>query len=143
MMRGDGAASMPGFVNKTRVRFRDLDGMGHVNHAVYLTYLEEARIAFLTAAMGPLDPSRPFRFLVVRAEVDYKRPSLLGDVLTTTLRATRFGRTSFDFEYDVADAHGAPVAAARTVQVCIDENGRPTPVPDEFRKAVEGSLSTA
>lgn len=32
-----------------QVRWQDLDGLGHVNHAVVLTYLEEGRDAFLEA----------------------------------------------------------------------------------------------
>lgn len=125
------------FAHTARVRFRDLDAMGHVNHAVYLTYMEEARIAFLTAATGPIDPDDPFRFLVARVEIDYRRPARLGDVLTTRLSVARFGRTSFDFEYELRDAEGREVARSRTVQVFVDSAGRPSPVPDGFRKAVE------
>ena len=34
------------FVHRETVRFRDLDGMGHVNNAVFSTYLEQARLAW-------------------------------------------------------------------------------------------------
>ena len=48
------------------VRWRDTDAQGHVNHAVFLTYLEEGRDAFYTQAFG--DP----HYVVVRLEVDLR-----------------------------------------------------------------------
>jgi acyl-CoA thioesterase FadM len=40
------------FVTTLDVRFRDLDGLGHVNHAVYLTYFEAARLAYYASLTG-------------------------------------------------------------------------------------------
>ena len=45
-------------MHRETVRFRDLDGMGHVNNAVFSTYLEQARLAIdafgaITEALGP------------------------------------------------------------------------------------------
>jgi acyl-CoA thioester hydrolase len=48
------------FVHRQRVRFRDCDAMGHVNNAVFSTYLEEARIGVL----GGLSP-----FILARVEI--------------------------------------------------------------------------
>src|ERR1039458_10872677 len=60
------------------VRFRDLDALGHVNYAVYLTYLEEAFSRFWAGilasagkAMVPGDPG----CITVRAEIDYRTPA--------------------------------------------------------------------
>ena len=41
---------MNDFVHVEKVRFRDLDPMGHVNNAVFLTYLEQARVAFFAGS---------------------------------------------------------------------------------------------
>ena len=49
------------------VRWRDTDAQGHVNHAVFLTYLEEGRDAFYTQAIG----AEPI-YVVVRIEVDMR-----------------------------------------------------------------------
>jgi len=49
------------------VRWRDTDAQGHVNHAVFLTYLEEGRDAFFEHVIGA-DPS----YVVARVEVDLR-----------------------------------------------------------------------
>ena len=63
------------------VWFRDLDAMGHVNNAVYLTYFEQARIHYWNSLLEGLPPEqrefRRFGFIIVRAEVDYVAPSWL------------------------------------------------------------------
>ena len=55
------------FVHSETVRFRDVDALGHVNNAVYLTYLEQARIAFL----APMDADQT-TMILARAEIDLK-----------------------------------------------------------------------
>jgi len=118
------------------VRFRDCDPMGHVNNAVYLTYLEVARFAYWQDVAG----GRWFGgagFIVARAEIDYKAPAKTGDVLQVNLAITGFGRTSFVFEYDLTDQDGRHVASARTVQVMYDYSKEsPVPVVDEFRQLI-------
>ena len=94
---------MPGnsfrFSVPVEVRFRDLDSLGHVNNAVYLTYLEVGRIAYI-ARLGLTDPVRP-RLLVARIEVDYRRPVHLGEALTVAVRTAEVGRKSFTLAYEV------------------------------------------
>ena len=55
------------FEHSVDVRWRDVDALDHVNHAVFLTYLEEGRDAFYTQLLGR-DPS----YVVVRLEVDLR-----------------------------------------------------------------------
>ncbi len=50
----DGSVGEYPVVLEITVRFRDLDAMGHVNNAVYLTYFEEARVEYLKAASGSM-----------------------------------------------------------------------------------------
>ena len=118
------------------VRFRDCDPMGHVNNAVYLTYLEVARFAYWRDVAG----GRWFGdvgFIVARAEIDYKASAVTGDVVTVHLGITSFGRTSFVFEYELVDQNGRLIAIARTVQVMYDyARKKPAPVLDEFREVV-------
>src|SRR5260221_14627151 len=49
------------------VRWRDTDALGHVNHVVFLTYLEEGRDAFYSQIIGS-DPV----YVVVRLEIDLR-----------------------------------------------------------------------
>lgn len=74
------------FVHTLQVRFRDLDAYNHVNNAVYLTYFEEARIAFITAIgmRGLFSPERST--VIAHAEIDYRAPAQLGDRLDIAVR---------------------------------------------------------
>ncbi len=120
------------------VRFRDLDAMGHVNNATYLTYLEEARVRFwdhLASMHRELDPHR-FPFVIARAEVDFVRPLFLGDRVWVDLWVSRIGRSSFEFAYRLYNTHMEEVARARTVQVHVTGEGS-TPLPDFMRRALE------
>jgi acyl-CoA thioester hydrolase len=132
------------------VRFRDLDALGHVNSAVFLTYFEQARLAFwlaihpATAPGEALDAAR-IGFVVARAECDYASPVRLGERLLVGCRAGDFGTSSFAFDYRIVAAGGSVdaevrlVASGRTVQVTWDPaTGRKLPVPEELRRSIEG-----
>ncbi len=129
---------MPTFSHPIEVRFRDCDPMGHVNHAVYLSYLEQARFAFWRTVIGAkgIDETG---FILARAECDYRSAATLGDPLEVRLRVTAIGRSSFTFEYDVVDtAHDRLVASARTVQVTYDYRAQKSvPIPDDLRGKLE------
>jgi acyl-CoA thioester hydrolase len=72
------------------VRWRDTDAQGHVNHAVFLTYLEEARDAFFEHVIGA-DPS----YVVARVEVDLRAEVRHPDrQVTVRIQAERLGTTS-------------------------------------------------
>ncbi len=120
------------------VRFRDLDAMGHVNNATFLTYLEEARVRFwdhLASLHPEIRPDR-FPFVLARAEIDYHRPLFLGDRVWIDLWVSRMGNRSFDFSYVLYNTALEEVARARTIQVYL-ENGESAPLPDFLKKALE------
>jgi len=136
----------PLFIHRLEVRFRDCDPMGHVNNAVYLTYLEQARFAHWRALglaggeAGPPGTRLPGVFLA-RAEIDYRRPASYGDTLDIRLTIPIFGRTSCTYEYEIVDAAGAIVATARTVIVSFDyAAGKPVPISDTLKQALSQPL---
>ena len=92
-------------------RWNDFDALGHLNHAVYHVYCDEARDAALRATVGDFDT---WPNVVVRAEVDYRREIPLGtrEIVVRT-RIAAVGRSSVRFEHDVADG------AARLVAVLV------------------------
>jgi len=114
------------FVHREAVRFRDLDPMGHVNNAVFLTYIESARVAFLRH-LGAAPTLEDMGIIVARVEIDFRAPVRLGDEVEVTVRASRFGDKSF--------VDGNVVAEAKTVLVTYDYSKRePVPIPDEWRE---------
>lgn len=121
------------FTHVEEVRFRDLDPMGHVNNAVFLTYIEQARVAFFAAA-GAASELEEMNMVVARIEIDFKEPVRLGQEVEVSVRASRFGEKSFDFEY-VLRVDGEVVAEAKSVQVAYDyERREPMAVPEEWRE---------
>jgi len=118
------------------VRFRDCDPMGHVNNAVYLTYLELARFAYWKAAeierlAGEVS------YIIARVEIDFRSPAVTGEVLDVGIRVTGFGRTSFSMAYEIRDEEGQLIATAKSVQVAYDyAAGKTVPLPDEIKQRV-------
>jgi acyl-CoA thioester hydrolase len=111
--------------------------MGHVNHAVYFTYLEQCRLTFWRELTG--SPSPHSRVIIARAECDYRSPAVFGDELDVALSVAAIGRSSFTLAYTIANAQaGRIVAEGRTVLVCYDYQGsRPIPLPDATRELLE------
>ena len=129
------------------VRFRDCDPMGHVNNAVYLTYLEQARFAHWRALWNYRQPGSNPKVpgvILARAEVDYRAQAKEGDALEVRLTVGKIGRTSFQYEYEILDATGRVVISAKTVQVMFDyAANRPVPIDDEIRAMLMGSQELA
>src|SRR3954462_8647473 len=121
------------FIHEERVRFRDLDPMGHVNNAVFLTYLEQARVAFFSE-MGAATGLEEMNMIVARVEIDYKAPVRLGQEVEISVRASRFGTKSFDLDYELR-VEGELVAEAKSVQVAYDYARREAvPLPTDWRE---------
>ncbi len=116
------------------VRFRDCDAMGHVNHAVYFTYLEVGRFAYSKELEFRNNPS----YIMARAECDFLSSARTGDRLVVSLGVTKIGRTSFTMEYEITGQDGQLVVTARTVQVVYDyEQKKPAPFPADLRARIE------
>jgi acyl-CoA thioester hydrolase len=121
------------FVHTERVRFRDLDPMGHVNNAVFLTYIESARVAFLQH-LGAAATIEDMSIIVARIEIDFRAPVGLGEDVDISVRASRFGGKSFDLDYELR-VDGKVVAEAKSVLVAYDYGtGQAIELPDEWRE---------
>jgi acyl-CoA thioester hydrolase len=135
---------IPIFTHHLDVRFRDCDPMGHVNNAVYLTYLEQARFSQWRALWGfgeqPVPGNTRPGIILARVEIDYRKPARYGERLEIRIGLAGIGRSSFTYEYEVVEADGSVVAVARSVQVMYDyAMGQPVPVPDDIRTMLTGS----
>ena len=132
---------MSAFIHRLEVRFRDCDPMGHVNNAVYLTYLEQTRFNHWRSLWGFGDPQTPPEMpgvILAHVEADYKRPARYGDTLEIRLLVTHIGRSSFRYEYEMVDEQGRTVLTAATVQVMYDyATETSVPIPDGIRRLLE------
>ncbi len=83
---------------KLKVRFGDLDAMRHVNNATYLSYLEEARIAYFKDVLNQPKNDLDFGAVVARIEIDYIQPLMLGEEIEIFSRVSKMGNKSTDVE---------------------------------------------
>jgi acyl-CoA thioester hydrolase len=101
---------------RIRIRWRDVDNYGHVNNAVYLTYLEEARDAWVRTVMG-----ERFNFVIVRIEIDFRNELTLEDgEVTIRCEGAGCGRSSIMTREQVRTRDGTVAAEAESVIVAHD-----------------------
>lgn len=117
------------------VRFRDADMMGHVNNAVYATYLEQARVEYIEDVVE--EPLMETGAVVADLHLDFERPIDLGDDVTVAVRAGELGTSSIPLKYEIR-VDGSVAATGETLMVTFDqEAGEPTPIPDAWRERIQ------
>ena len=125
-------------VSEVAIRFADTDGLGHVNNANYLSFLETSRIDYLRQVLGCIKIEE-FGVIIARIEIDYKSPALHHEKLLVGCRVFEIGGASIKMEYRLEDkATGRLVAEAKSVMVSYDYAlSRPRRVSDEWRSKME------
>lgn len=116
------------------VRYQDVDALGHVNNAIYATYLEEARVQYLPDVLGDTGATEA---VLANLEIDYYRPVTLEDeFVTVEIAVVDVGTKSVTFEYEVY-AGGELAAEASTVQVAYDGEAKESvEIPEEWRQTL-------
>ena len=122
------------------IRWRDQDAYGHVNNAVYLTYLEEVRDEWLERALG--DSGDAWGYVTARVAIDFRRELTQDDdAVVARLWLTRIGTSSVTTREELVTVGGELAAEAEAVLVARDtETGRSRPLSDAERAALEREL---
>ena len=122
------------------IRWRDQDAYGHVNNAVYLTYLEEVRDEWLERALG--DAGEAWGYVTARVAIDFRRELTQDDdAIVARLWLTRIGTSSVTTREEIVTVGGELAAEAEAVLVARDtESGRSRPLSDAERAALEREL---
>lgn len=124
------------------VRFADLDVLGHLNNATYLTYCEQVRIRYIQDVCGRSDKWDQLGMILARTEIDYLQPITYDDSVTLYIRVSRLGGKSFDMNYAITrqakdDASEHIAAQAKTVMVSFDYETQSTVrIPDDWRQKI-------
>jgi acyl-CoA thioester hydrolase len=121
-----------------QVRFRDTDAFGHVNNAVFFTYIELARIRYLLDVLQPAEPFDRMPLILARVELDFRSPILFGEDVEVQTRVNRIGRSSIGMSHRMtAGADRRLVGEAQSVLVTYDyASAKPMPVPDDWRRRI-------
>jgi acyl-CoA thioester hydrolase len=128
-------------VTPMAVRFRDIDAMGHVNNAVFLTYMEAARVEYVRHQI--LGETRVHNFtdamglILAKIACDFKSPIYYGQQVEVGTRVTEMRNSSFLIEQRI-EADGQLAALAEAVVVHYDyQAGKSVRIPDEIRRRVQ------
>jgi len=121
---------------RIEIRWADLDSSRHVNNAVYLTYLEQVRTAWLEDMLGSREIVN--EFVLVRIEIDFRRELTLDDeAVVARCTLVEIGTSSIRTSEEIATPQGELAARAEAVIVARDENGRPRALTSAERVALE------
>jgi acyl-CoA thioester hydrolase len=119
------------------VRWGELDPYNHVNHAVYSSYLEHARVDALAATGADLDQlaATGVQIVVVHSDVRFLAPATAGDTLVVSTGVAGLRGASMTWQQSIARQKAAVVEARITAAV-VGPRGRPIRMPDPLRDAL-------
>lgn len=125
------------------IRWRDIDAYGHVNNAVYLNYLEEARDAWVQKVLGPVADT--WDFVLARVAIDFRNELKQDDgAVLVRCRLESLGRSSVRTREEVLKLDGSIAAEAASVIVARDPGTkRSRALADVERAALEVELTDA
>ena len=123
---------------RIRIRWRDVDNYGHVNNAVYLTYLEECRDRWVRDTLGAHQD-----FVIVRIAIDFRRElSLTDEEVTVTCRGTGYGASSIRTAEQIHAKAGWLAAESESVIVAHDPEVRKArPLTDHQRDLLDAAIA--
>ena len=121
-----------------QVRFRDTDSFGHVNNAVFFSYVELARIRYLVDVLDPEGGFEGMPLILARVECDFRSPIFFGQEVSVDSRVDRIGRSSIAMSHRMtATPDDRVVGDVQSVLVTYDyAAARPMPVPDGWRERI-------
>lgn len=128
------------FIYRDTVRYGDCDMHQHMNHARYLTFMEQARIGYLEALGMTVGPDlRTIPFVLVHASCDYRAMAHINDEVVTALGVTDIGRTSVTMAYRMTrGSDDTLLAEGKTVMAMYDyDRMESISVTDDFKQRVE------
>jgi YbgC/YbaW family acyl-CoA thioester hydrolase len=128
------------FESRFRVRSYELDSFGHVNHAVFLNWFEQARFdAFEQSGFSiPVIQASGGGIYVVKLEIEYLKEARLGDELLVRTWGGEPGRTSMVFHQTASPVERPQVVSAKAAVrgVFIGPDKRPARIPQDFLAAL-------
>lgn len=121
------------------MRWGELDPYNHVNHAVYSSYLEHARVAALEHLDRGLDDLQGdgIQIVVVRSDVRFLASATAGDTLVISSRVAEVRGASMTWEQEIRRGDTTIVQATITA-AAVNHSGRPTRIPADLRAALLG-----
>ena len=128
------------FYHPIEVRYGDLDPQGHVNNAKYLTYFEQARIAYwIQLGLFTKDQSfMPLGLILADLHITYLEPIYYGQNIKVGVHISKLGNKSMTWEHNIVDAEtGKELARGEVIVVAYDYQAEKTvSIPQEWREKI-------
>jgi acyl-CoA thioester hydrolase len=125
------------FIHRQPIVLRDIDGFGHVNNAVYLTYIENARVAYLAEVFGARTIAE-IRNIMASVTVNFRAPAAYGEIVEVGVRIDRIGTKSFTLGHEIWNVGDRLLADATSVQVMYDyERSATVDFPEDWLQLAE------
>ncbi len=129
----------PPFILNVRVYWEDTDAGGIVYYANYLKFFERARTEWLRAqglSQQALKADTGAMFVVVDAQIAYRQPALLDDLLTISVQVVQAGRVALTLQQQ-ARRNGVLLAEGQVRISCVDaQTFKPRRIPDSVLSAM-------
>jgi acyl-CoA thioester hydrolase len=131
---------MAGHEKRIEIRWRDMDNFGHVNNAVYLTYLEECRDEHMESVLS--GPGTVNEYFLGSLSIRYRKPlTQSDDQVVATCRIAKLGRSTIHSRETLTTLDGTVAAEAEAVLVAVDRTtGRARPLSTAEREALERAV---
>ena len=120
------------------VAFGDTDASGWMHFPNIFRYFEEAEHAFLRSRDVLVFDRAQGGWPRVKVSCDYKRPLLTGDRIEVLLGVSRVGTSSVTWDFEVITSTGDLAAFGSVTTVRVNHEGKPQPISDAERAAIEG-----
>ena len=138
-MSGEGSGARRwAYTFRVQTTLRDTDGLGHVNNAVYVTWLEEARTCYV-AERRAFSKIYDVDFVLAAMTLQFRSPVYFHEFVEIALAPTRVGTKSWDLAYEGrAAGDGRLVVEGRSTQVQFDFTAKiSVPIPADWRQLLE------
>lgn len=123
-----------------QVRFSDIDAMGHVNNAVYLSYFELARVYYFEKIMNESWDWKKNGIILVKNEIEYLKPLYLQSKPIVSMTLNEIGNKSFKLNYRIKD-NSDLVCQGTSTLVYFDFSRNRSIILDEKIKSVLKKLA--
>lgn len=119
------------FSHAMAVRWREMDALGHVNNAQYLSYVEETRLQWFDALQADWQAQNSAP-IVAAIHIDFRKPLLWPEKITVSLYATKKGTKSVTVGHRIVSTENTELVYAEgyTVMVWVNPNGETCALPD-------------
>lgn len=128
-------------IKNIQIRYNDVDINGHVNNAVYHDYFNVGRTTYFDDVLWckyqkkPDNLSLMKNLIIAQSNTTYVRPVFMHDTICIKTKIIRMGTASIEM-LQVVMRGDEVVTINDTTFVCIDQNGKSTPTPEEWKQII-------